>query len=258
MPSSPVALLLRRVVRGDRERAEADRRATRRARSTPRMTGRRSQRWRASGDEIGAVHLGDLAVRLAHRDRPGGRPAHHHALEHRLTADAARSRREARGSGAASSEPSRAGAGSARRGRPCRRASASRCRTGGTPSRSRRGAPDFVERVVKVFPHEQRTVARTYSGWISVFIQTLRISEAISGRYVASGDDDRDGCGARDVDLRRPAARRHPRRRRARPPASRARRGSGTRPRISSSVTVTVSTPRASQISSASAPAKGR
>ena len=28
----------------------------------------------------------DLAVGLAHGDRPGGDAAHHHALEHRLTA----------------------------------------------------------------------------------------------------------------------------------------------------------------------------
>ena len=54
---------------------------------------------------------------------------------------------------------SRTGAGSARRGRRCRPASACPCRRGGTRSRAPRAAIDTVERVVNSLPHEQWTVA---------------------------------------------------------------------------------------------------
>ena len=100
--------------------------------------------------------------RLAHRDRPGRDAAHHHALEHGLAADgrvALRpssapsgirlgARRRSRAHGAVGEAPAarsalrawRRGAGSARRGHRCPPASACRCRTGGSSSRSRRAA----------------------------------------------------------------------------------------------------------------------
>ena len=37
----------------------------------------------------------------------------------------------------------------------------------------------LVERVTNVFPHEQCTVDRTYSGWMSAFIGRARIPEAV-------------------------------------------------------------------------------
>ena len=70
--------------------------------TTPRMIGRRSTRWRLIAESSGkvltsispsAASSGERspsascsARRLAHRDRPVGDAAHHHALEHRLAA----------------------------------------------------------------------------------------------------------------------------------------------------------------------------
>ena len=74
------------VVRRDRQRAEADR--ERLAERDDAADDRQAKRPVARGQGIDlARDLGDLAVRLAHRDRPVARSAHHDALEDGLAAD---------------------------------------------------------------------------------------------------------------------------------------------------------------------------
>src|SRR5207249_1210643 len=86
--------------------------------------------------------LRDLAVGLAHRDGPVRGAAHHHTLQDSLAADRGTHRGcELLPTSGGRRRRARAYAGSARRGRRYRPASASPCRRGGRPSRSRRGAP---------------------------------------------------------------------------------------------------------------------
>ena len=76
--------------------------------------------------------------------------------------------------------PSPAGAGTARRGLPCRRASASPCRTGGTRSRSRRGARTSSNASgTRCRRSSERSLGRTQDGSRPSF--EARIAEAISG-----------------------------------------------------------------------------
>ena len=89
--SSLVGLLLRGVVRRDRERAEADRErlAERDDAADDRQARRSSAACHRRVDRVG--DLRDLAVGLADGDRPVRRAAHHHALEDGLAADRWRS-----------------------------------------------------------------------------------------------------------------------------------------------------------------------
>jgi hypothetical protein len=46
----------------------------------------------------------------------------------------------------------------------------------------------LVDRVVKVLPHEQRTAASPYWGWMSAFIETLRfLGVPAAGRSTGMG-----------------------------------------------------------------------
>ena len=84
--SSPSAVLLRRVVGGDRERAEADR--ERLAERDDAADDRQPQRPVARHQRIDrAPDVRDLAVGLADGDGPVARAAHHDALEDGLAAD---------------------------------------------------------------------------------------------------------------------------------------------------------------------------
>ena len=118
----------------------------------------------------------DLALGVAHRHRPGGDAAHHHPLEHSLTAD--RSVAECDGVPVGHPPPTAVarqrcawprGDGSARPGRRCPRASACPCRRGGTASRSPHAARLGGARV-ELIPARAMDVRENVSGWISVFI----------------------------------------------------------------------------------------
>ena len=60
--------------------------------TTPRMTGQRRIRLRFAQETIGSEVTSNLALGVRHATDPGRDAAHHHALEHRLAADAARRR----------------------------------------------------------------------------------------------------------------------------------------------------------------------
>ena len=134
-----VVLLLRGVVRGDRERAEPDRErlaerdhaaddgqpeepVARHRRARCRLT-----TWAISPFACGRRRPSSTGCASS---RPRGRPALRSCSPRPCSLSRGGRRR-----------PSRAGAGSARRGRRCPSASACRCRTGGRRSRSRRGGP---------------------------------------------------------------------------------------------------------------------
>src|SRR5207245_330950 len=100
-----------------------------------------------------ALALGQLSrARLAHRHRPVGDAAHHHALDHRLAAGWRVARR---------AQLALLGVAQARveivDGRQL------------DPAHPRRVA----RRGWHSLPHGQRTCARTYFGWILSFIQTI-------------------------------------------------------------------------------------
>src|SRR5581483_8380423 len=81
--------LLRRVVRRDAERTEADREAL--AERNDAAHDRQPQRPVARGERVDRpCDVGDVAGRRAHGDRPVARSAHHHALEDGLTSDGLR------------------------------------------------------------------------------------------------------------------------------------------------------------------------
>ena len=82
-------LLLRGVVAETLERAEADRQAL--AERDDAAHDRQAQRPVARGERIDRRgDMRDVAVRLAHGDRPVARSAHHHALEDGLSSDGLR------------------------------------------------------------------------------------------------------------------------------------------------------------------------
>ena len=84
--SSSVTLLLRRVVGRDGERAEADReRLAQRDHAADHRQPEDPVPRHRRGDRV--VDLRDVAVPLAHGDRPRGGSAHHHAFEDGLTSD---------------------------------------------------------------------------------------------------------------------------------------------------------------------------
>ena len=132
-----LALLLRGVVRRDRRGRGSRSRATRRAPHAAHDRQPQTQ-WRAIARVDRPRDLGDRRRRACGPRQPSSGAAHHHALEDGLSSD--RLCHGPLGASSASARPSRAGAGSAPPGRPCPRASACPCRTGGTASRSRREA----------------------------------------------------------------------------------------------------------------------
>ena len=202
-------------VGGDLQRAEADhQRAAERDDAAhdrqPQQAVAAQRRVQREGADLDLAERGLLAAsgrrstqllgrRLAHRHRPVGDAAHHHALEHRLTADGRvalgvqlavaalepargstrrrrpadrrdRSRRPARWTSAYCADRGlrrvqaalgHRGAGSARRARRCPSASGGRCRRDGSWSTPRRAAPRWVARVMNSLPHVQRTCACT-------------------------------------------------------------------------------------------------
>ena len=237
----PLRLLLRRVVRGDAERAETDRERLP-ERDTPRTTGSRRTRWRAISGSIDFVTcaISPSGLRTATAQLRGPRiitPSRTAwpPMAWLIWSGARRARR--------------APAFSSRRWKrstrpPVSTASASPCRTGGTRRTPRRGAPTCVERVWNVFPHEQCTVERTYSGWMSAFMAGQDSRGRLAGDVAAR--DDNDGRARADL-AGEPAPRRRPRRQ-ARTRASPARRGTGTPPRSPPRSPVTSSMSR--QISS--------
>ena len=127
----------------------------------------------------------DLAVGVAHRDRPRGRAAHHHALEHRLAAHVA-------GLGHAGRlthvRRLRLGLGVCRLLLGVAALEALDPATGvdelllarveGVALRAQLDAQrlDAVERVVNSFPQEQCTWHSTYSGWMSVFMSDSSVT----------------------------------------------------------------------------------
>ena len=113
-----LALLLRRVVRGDRERAEADR---------ERLAERHDAAHDRQAEHAVARHrrvdrprdLRDLAARGADGDGPVSWAAHHHALEDGLPSDRRCHGRLAGAGRAWRARPARGASGSARPGRRC-------------------------------------------------------------------------------------------------------------------------------------------
>ena len=91
--TSCLALLLGRVVRRDRERPEPDRERLA-ERDDAADDGQAEEPVPRHHRVDRTVDLGDLAVRLAHRERPVRRPAHHHAFEDGLAADGSVTHRE--------------------------------------------------------------------------------------------------------------------------------------------------------------------
>src|ERR671931_844417 len=132
------------------------------------------------------VHLGDVAVGFAHRDRPSRWAPHHHPPRARLPAYGL-----AHTSMRMPCRPFRAAAGSARRVRPCPRASACRCRMDGTPSRSRRAArASWTASGTRCRTSNGQSRERTRDGYRASFF--VENSSSGFGRYVASRDNHRD------------------------------------------------------------------
>ena len=107
-----------------------------------------------------------------------------------------------------------------------------------------------------MFPQEQRTVASDVVGMDVRLHRTARIPEAVSGCYVAAGDDGDDRSPLSQALCRRERGDADRSGRLARR-ASRARRGSGSRRRSPPPSTSTGSTPSSRQTASGSAPANG-
>ena len=157
-----------RSVRGDREGAESDRqRLAQREDAADDRQARSAVLEQERGDR--PVDLGDLAAQLADGDRPRGRAAHHHALQDGLAPDgrahgprsplllvAAAAARLLQAALELLDAPARVHESVTRR-RDC------------TLSRSRHEARPWWSDLERV-PRRSTTVARTYSGWISVFM----------------------------------------------------------------------------------------